>query len=117
LSVINFPRRGREPTVIEFAIEIGSVDAARRTLECVEATVAVGLNLVDKTDAAEQVILHGLQRLFKAFATLVARERGVEADCQREVPIEDHRDDGTPLFRCGGVIKRKPSNGDDPGAA
>jgi hypothetical protein len=79
-NIIEFPARASEPTVLEFEIGIGSVDEARRTLECLEATVAVGLDLCGKAES-EAKILAGLHRLFAAFNALLLRDRGVEPLC------------------------------------
>ena len=82
-NIIKFPRREVDHVVIEFEIGLGSVDEARRTLECLEATVAVGLNLCGKIETdGEGVILAGLERLFETLATLIARERGIVPACE-----------------------------------
>ena len=74
-NVIEFPCREIDPVVIEFEIGIGSVDEARRALECLDATTAVAVNLVNKTDAPDEVKLVGLRRLFDALNVLIERER------------------------------------------
>jgi|SRR5580693_2894312 hypothetical protein len=65
---------------------IGSVDQARRALECVSATVAVGLNLVDRSEDDETTLI-GLRRLFDALNVLIERERTIEPLC--ELPCFD----------------------------
>jgi hypothetical protein len=55
-NIIEFPARASEPTVLEFEIGIGSVDEARRTLECLEATVAVGLDLCGKAESEAKIL-------------------------------------------------------------
>jgi hypothetical protein len=78
-NVIEFPARAGEPTVLEFEIGIGGVDEARRSLECLEATVSVGLNLCGKAETAgDALVLAGLHRLFAAFNALLLRDRGIE---------------------------------------
>jgi hypothetical protein len=76
-NVIEFPARASEPTVLEFEIGIGSVDEARRTLECLLATVTLGLKMVESTES-EAKILAELHNLFAAFHTLVLRARGIQ---------------------------------------
>ena len=71
-NVITFPPRELDPARIEFLL--GSVDQARRTLECVSATIAVAWNLIDQS-SDEAVTLTGLRRLLDALAILIARER------------------------------------------
>jgi hypothetical protein len=94
-NIVKFPRREVDHVVLEFEIGLGSVDEARRTLECIEATVAVGLNLVNKTDTADEgVILAGLERLFEALATLIARERDIVPGCVLPRFDRDHPPDG-----------------------
>ena len=82
MSVVNF---GREPTVIEFAIELGSVDECRRTLETLAVTTELALRTFGKaTTYGENEALRGVGQVFGALATLIARERGVEAECVTE---------------------------------
>jgi hypothetical protein len=79
LNIIEFPCRELGPVRIE--IPIGSVDQARRGLECISATVAVGLNLIDRgTD--DEITLIGLRRLFDALNVLIERERAIEPLCR-----------------------------------
>jgi hypothetical protein len=85
-NIINFPARASlarcssEPTVLEFEIGIGSVDEAWRTLECLQATVTVGLKITEKPES-EAKILAELHRLFAAFHSLVLRARGLRPLC------------------------------------
>jgi hypothetical protein len=81
-DIVEFPRREPEDIVIEFAVECSSVDEARRSLEALQATVEVALNLCGKVETAgDALVLAGIKRLFEAFATLVARDRGIEGIC------------------------------------
>jgi hypothetical protein len=79
-NIINFPARASEPTVLEFEIGIGSVDEARRTLECLEAAVTLGLRMVEKAES-EAKILAELHHLFAAFHSLVPCDRGIRPLC------------------------------------
>jgi hypothetical protein len=84
VSVIEFPGRELGPMRIE--ILLGSVDQARRGLECISATVAVGLNLVDRSEDDETTLI-GLRRLFDALNVLIERERQLVPLC--ELPCFD----------------------------
>jgi hypothetical protein len=77
-NIINFPVRASEPTVLEFEIGLGSVEEARRTLEGLQATAAVGLKIVESAES-ERKILVRLQNLFEAFTKLLECDREVEA--------------------------------------
>jgi hypothetical protein len=79
VNIIEFP--GRELGPVRIEIPIGSVDQARRALECVSATVAVGLNLVDRSEDVETTLI-GLRRLFDALNVLIERERRLVPLCQ-----------------------------------
>ena len=82
-NIVKFPRRKADNVVIEFKVWLGSVDEARRTLECLEATCSVGLKLCEKAQTdGEGLILAGLERLFETLATLIARERGIVPACE-----------------------------------
>ena len=81
-NVVEFPARGPETVVIEFAIELDSVDQTRRTLESLQATIEVGLHLCGKAETAgEAMVLAGVRRLFAAFATMMTRDRQLDAVC------------------------------------
>jgi hypothetical protein len=80
-NIVEFPRPELDHAVLEFTIECGSVDEARRSIECLEATLAIADNLLNKTDAADGVKLATLQRLFEAFHSLVLRDRGIQPLC------------------------------------
>jgi hypothetical protein len=81
-NIVKFPRREVDHAVIEFEIWLGSVDEARRSLECLEATCSIGLKLCEKAETdGEGVILAGLERLFDAYNAQLARERGIVPAC------------------------------------
>jgi hypothetical protein len=80
-NVIGFPTRASEPTVIEFEIALDTVDEARRTLECLEATVAIGLKLCEKSETGgDELTLAAIGRVFAAYHALILRERGIVPD-------------------------------------
>jgi hypothetical protein len=81
-NIVEFPRREPETVVIEFEIELDSVDQARRTLEALQATVAVGLTLCEKAETiGDGVVLAGVRRLFGAFARMLVHDRQLDAVC------------------------------------
>lgn len=84
LNIIEFP--GRELGPVRIEILLGWVDQARRGLECISATVAVALNLIDR-GADDEVTLTGLRRLFDALNVLIERERQLVPLC--ELPCFD----------------------------
>ena len=81
-NIFEFPRRAPETVVIEFEIELDSVDQARRTLETLQATVGAGLLLCGRGETmGDGMVLAGVRRLFGAFARMLVQDRQLDAVC------------------------------------
>ena len=81
-NVVEFPRREPETVVVEFEIELDSVDQARRTLESLQATVEVGLILCGKVETmGDGMVLAGVRRLFGAFTRMLMHDRQLDSVC------------------------------------
>jgi hypothetical protein len=74
------PRREFGPVRIE--IPIGSIDQARRALECLQGTTEVAINLVTNAEPGDEVILFMLRHLFDTLAKLIERERHLVPLCR-----------------------------------
>jgi hypothetical protein len=77
----------RELPPVRVELPIGSIDQARRALECLQGATEVAINLVTNAEAGDEVILFMLRRLFDTLAKLIERERVLTRLC--ELPCFD----------------------------
>jgi hypothetical protein len=79
-NIIEFPRREADHVIIEFEVGLGSVEEARHSLETLVATATAALYLIDR-NTNDGETLAAVERLFEAYNTLLARERGIVPGC------------------------------------
>jgi hypothetical protein len=78
-NIFAFPCRELDPVQIE--ISLGSVDQAKRELECLSAVLQVAEALCEKP-VSDELILAGIRRLFDAHAAVVKRARRLVPACE-----------------------------------
>ena len=78
-NIVEFPG---ELAPVRIEIPLGSVDQARRVLECVEVTIALAQKVIEKAENYDdEVILVGLRQLFAALNALIGQERQLQSVC------------------------------------